>query len=342
MRPIYAFLLIVLLPLLCGCKGGEFSVDFQLDSGLRQNYRVSYYSFRKDGGKLVEAAIPVSEGKFLLKGYSKRSTLVLLYGNSDSPALIFMVSPGDKLVVTGPGNDPRKWSVSGNKTDETWSEWRKRNEKALDGDYKETNRAVADYVKANPKEILSTILMLTLYDRRNDEKGYNSLWDSIAASAKPQELLQSLGRSDQFLPETDTPQPIDTLRLHTSDTLLPIARGESELLLLHFWRTSDKDRNATVDSLKKLRSAYTDSLKLAMADICFEPDSLSWRRVVRTDSVENWIRAWAPAAEASEIAMQLRVTRTPYYILIDKKGGQKLRTGSIDDLLKETRKSLKK
>ena len=132
------------------------------------------------------------------------------------------------------------------------------------------------------------------------------------------------------------------MRLHTSDTLLPIARGESELLLLHFWRTSDKDRNATVDSLKKLRSAYTDSLKLAMADICFEPDSLSWRRVVRTDSVENWIRAWAPAAEASEIAMQLRVTRTPYYILIDKKGGQKLRTGSIDDLLKETRKSLKK
>ncbi len=330
------------MPLLCGCSGGEFSVDFQLDSGLRQNYRVSYYSFRKGGGKLVEAAIPVTEGKFLLKGYSKKPTLVFLYANPDSPALAFLVAPGDKLTVTGQGPDPRNWSVAGNKTDEAWSQWRKKNANALEGDYKKVNGAVADYVKGNPKDILSAILMLTQYDRRQDEEGYAKLWNSIAASAKPQELLLSLGRTDQLTPEIEPLEPVDTLLFHTSDTMLPLARGASNLLLLHFWRTSDNDRNATVDSLKKLRSDFSDTLKLAMADISFEPDSMSWRRVVRTDSVENWIRAWAPAAEASEMAMRLKVTRTPYFILIDKKGNQQLRTDKLSDLIKETRKRLKK
>lgn len=290
----------------------------------------------------MEAAIPVTEGKFLLKGYSKRPTLVFLYGNSETPALIFLAEPGDKLVVSGTGTDPHNWSVRGNKTDEAWSEWRLKNAKALEGDYKKVNKTVADFVKAHPKDMLSAILMLTLYDRRNDEEGYVSLWNSIAPSAKPQELLQSIGRTDQFMAEIEPLQPIDTLLLHTPDTLLPIARGASELLLLHFWRTSDQDRNATVDSLKKLRSAFADTLKLAMADISFETDSMSWRRVVRTDSADNWIRAWTPAAEASELAMKLRVTRTPFFILIDKKGNQKLRTDNLDELLKQTRKSLKK
>lgn len=342
MRPLRHLLLLILTLLLCGCSGGEFSVDFQLDPGLRQNYHVIYYSFRKGGGKLVEAAIPVTEGRFLLKGYSKRQTLILLYGTGEEPALAFMAEPGNELIVSGSGSDPKNWSVKGNKTDEIWSEWRAKNAKALNGNYKEVNRTVADFVKGHPKDILSAILMLTLYDRRNDEEGYIKLWNSIAASAKPMELLQSVGRSDQLMTEAYPPQPVDTLVLHTPDTLLPIASKASDLLLLHFWRTSDKERNAAVDSLKKLRSTFADTLKLAMADISFESDSLSWRRVVRTDSVENWIRAWAPAAEASEVAMTLSVTRTPYYILIDKKGNQKFRTGNLEDILKETRKSLRK
>lgn len=290
----------------------------------------------------MEAAIPVTEGKFLLKGFSKKQTLIFLYSTSDTPALAFIAEPGDELIVTGSGTDPQKWSVSGNKIDEAWSEWRIKNANALSGDYNEVNRIVAKFVKDNPNDILSAILMLTLYDRRNDEDIYASLWNSIDLSAKPQELLQSLGRSDQFMPEIEPPQIIDTLVLHTPDTLLPIAKGASEFLLLHFWRTSDKDRNAAVDSLKKLRKTFADSLRLAMADASFEPDSMSWRRVVRMDSIETWTRAWAPGAEASQIAMRLKVTRTPFYILIDKKGKQQLRTGDIDNLMKETLKNLRK
>lgn len=342
MRVLNISILLILTALLSSCSGGEFSVEFQLDAGLRHNYRVTYYSFRKDGGKFVEAAIPVTDGKFLLKGYSKQPTVVFLYNASDTPAMAFFVGPGEKLQISGEGVDPQNWSIKGNKIDEAWNEWSKKNKKTLAGDYKSVNKKVAEYVKNNPKDILSSVLMLTLYDRRNDEEGYAKLWNSIADSAKPAYLFQSLGRTDQYIADLDVAQPVDTLLLHTADTLLPITGDSYEFLLLHFWRSSDENREATVDSLKQLRKVYTDSLKIAIADVSFEPDSMSWRRAVKKDSVDNWNRAWAPGAEASTVAMQLKVTRTPFYLLIDKDGKQRLRTGDLVDFMKETRKTLKK
>lgn len=329
---------------LCGCIRNVFSIEVTLPADLTHTYRVQYYAAVSDGGRFVESAIPVSAGKGRIDGVTRNPTIVYLFDAGDTPVLIFYAERGDKIKITGKDANPATWSVAGNEENEAWSKWRLNNLKALEKrDPKEINRAVAAYVKAHPDTKLATLLMLTTFNRREDEPGYLELWNIIPEKVKTPQILMAAGRPDQPVSDITRPDDLGSLRLHAfRDTVITLDSKAGKITLLWFRRSENNLLTDEVkDSLRSLHRTFGNSSKLRIAEIAFEPDTVTWVREVLADST-GWIHAIVPAAEASEEAMRLQVGRTPFFIVTDKTGKQCYRGEDIKAAVIEARKLVNK
>lgn len=332
------------LSALCGCIRNAFRIEVALADDFTHTYRVQYYAAVSDGGRYVESAIPVSAGKGEIEGATRYPTIVYLFDSGEMPVLIFYAERGDKIKITGKGTNPAAWDVGGNEVNEAWSKWRHDNLDALEKrDPQEINKAVAAYVKANPATKLATLLMLTTYNRREDEKGYLELWNAIPEKFKSPELLKAVGRPDQFTSDILPPDDLGSLRLHAfRDTVITLDSKVGKITLLWFRRSENNLLTDEVkDSLRSLHRTFGDSSKLRIAEIAFEPDTVTWVREVLADST-GWIHAIVPAAEASEDAMRLQVGRTPFFIVADKAGRQRYRGSDLKAAVAEARKLVSK
>lgn len=336
-RTLWAFLLMLMLS---GCVKNEFKIEFKFPKEYLGNYIVTYYARDSRGGMWIEQTASFTEGSAFVDGITRLPTIVIVSdASSNTNSLAFYVERGDKILISGQGKDMASWSVKGNKISERWSEWRNA-AKAGVKDQKEVNKNIADFVKNNPSDKLSALIMLTEWDRREDADGFLKLWNSIDKKARSTELLEMAGVPDllglEFTTEADgslarTKDPklkkaVFRSRDNGVDTLI---FNKVKASILYFYTDNNNSRKEAADSLKSLSKEYSDSLKRIITDVSVDTDSMTWISAIRNDSLKGAVRAWQPKGIAEEEMLRLGVIRVPWIIVKDKDGKE---TYSGDDL----------
>ncbi len=314
-----AFILPVFL--FWGCIKNEVKVDFQLPENVNDAYKLTYYASDQEKGWFVETVAAVQRGKVEVVLATKLPTIVYIMESGSMPRAAFYAERGDKIEISGDSNDPLSWNISGNDLTEEWSKWRVANRTALaSGEYPKINKAVGEYVKSNPGNPLSTILLLVYYDRRSDDSGFLKLWKLLKEKALEPKWMQLVSRSDIIRESPLSPQKIGSLILHTYGNGVDTLMMGNKPVLMFFWRGNDDKRKEGIDMIKGLVKAFPDSASRIIADISFDPDSIGWQSAVRKDSLSKVVRGWNFHGETDSLMIRSGVERTPWFIVFDSKG----------------------
>lgn len=333
----YAFL----TAMLCSCVKNEVSVSFNLPTKVNDAYKMVYYASDPVKGWYTETVAAVQQGKAKVTLVTRNPSLVFIMDHGAVPRAVFYIERGDKIKISGDGANPISWNISGNEISEEWTAWRIASRTALSSaDSGKINKAVADYVRKNPENPLSTLLLLTYYDRNADPDNFRLLWEKLKGKALEPKWLQLVSRADMLTETPLFPQSVDSQILHTLGNGVDTVRFGKLPAIFYFWRDTDSDRAQDIESLRTLSKDFPDSASRIISDICFDADSISWTNKARRDSTSKIIRGWQPRAETDSVIMRLGVHRTPWFIVLDKKGVRKYSGDSREDADSAFRKTL--
>lgn len=315
----YLLLLFIIGMTAGGCSRPKVTLEFSLPTELHMAYTINYYNVTPRGGRYIETGVMIQQGK--AKTILPLADEAVISVAAAGKTIYIYAERGDKISLTGESADMFSWKIGGNKINDQWTRWRNDNDDILQSsDSWKVNKAVEEYVKKNPDNPLSALLLLYNYNRRENNDGFLKLWAMLKGEAAKEKWITLSGRSDLYSGRPLT--PLDTKKSHTfvlktlangADT---IRTGKTPVTIL-FWRSNDQKRTEMVDSLRSLRKSHPDSAKYLIVDVCFDPDSINWAMPLIRDSLKGVVRAWMPLGETDSIARLLGVERTPMIIHID-------------------------
>ena len=312
-------LLCFILVLLCGCRAKYFTLEFKFPAETDTTVRLLYHAADKRSGRFMEPVVAVQGGKGTMECPAILPSVIYVLSSSGKPIIAFYAERGDKIAITSESTDPLTWKITGNKLSEQWSEWRLENLDILRGhDVKRINEAVSTFIENNPSSRLSTLLLLTTYDRRENPRGYAFLWKKLKGDALDENLISLVARADQTDSELSSEGRLKEFSLRTTYGIDTIRPGKPSIL--YFWHSGQMLRNDGISLLRRLARDFNDSTGRVIADICLDSDSIAWRSPLHNDSLTHTIRGWMPRGEVDSVAINLRVSRTPFFIITDAKG----------------------
>ena len=349
----FALLACFMVLMLTGCVKNEFKIDFEFPKDHIGNYLLTYYAWDSRGGRWIEHTASIQDGKASADCITRLPTLVYVTdASSPSNSMMFYVERGDEIKISGEQKDMSTWSVKGNKLSERWSEWR--NEAYLKkNDSKAFEKSVEDYVKKNPSDELSAILMLTEWNRRENPEGFVKLWNSIDEGVHSQQLMEMCGAPDllgvqftigadgklKYTKDAELKSVVVRSRDRGVDTLrFSKANGS----IIYFYSENNLARRETADSLHRLSKAYPDSTKRIIADVYMDSDSTTWVNAIRRDSLKGAVRAWQPRGVAEGNMVKMGVTRLPWFIVKDNKGKETYAGDDLKEAVAAFRKEMNK
>ena len=142
------------------------------------NLRVLY-----DSGRGMQSGITASRnGKFRFEGRTARPTLIDIYDNEYRLLGRTYGANGEDIKLTLDRSNPYNMTAKGNPVAERWAAWLHSHADSLrTADSDTRNRMVAGYVGSHRDDIVSALLMMTLYDSSGPRgAAAAALWDSIA------------------------------------------------------------------------------------------------------------------------------------------------------------------
>lgn len=324
---------LLLLILLSGCVKNEVTLTFELTGGVNMPCRILYYASVKNRGMIRETVVDIRGGKGEIKLPERYPSLVYLFAPSQqTPAAILYIRRGDKIKITGSGDDIAEWKISGNKISEQLSDWRRKNSDLLKKNKTaEINKAVKEYVEKNPDSPASAILLYVYYSRKGNEREFARLIDGLSKKVKEdEELMNALSVGDLMtgLPDRfSIPRELILMGEEGyADTLLT-GNGHGTLLL---FADNDNFRSGNFRSSDVRMLANENSPKL-VAEIFAEADSVAWRRHLRSDSLPDGKRLWMPLGLVDANAIGMGVRRLPYFIVLDGEGRETYRGDNWQD-----------
>ncbi len=345
--------LFLLIPLFSGCVKNEFKIEFQFPKDFFGNYIVRYYAHDSRGGTWIEQTASIQDGVAFVDGITRLPTIVYIYdASSDSKSTAIYVERGDKIKISGEGNDMSSWTVTGNKTSERWSSWRKEN-KIGSADNSRLEKHIDEFVKKNSSDKLSAIIMLIEWNRRENPEGFLKLWNSISKGARSQEIIEMCGATDllgvEFTTKADgnlasAKDPkfnkvVFRSRDNGVDTLI---FNKVKGTLLYFFTDNNSARHETADTIRNLSKAFPDSLKRIISDIAVDCDSMTWTMAIRNDSITGVVRAWQPKGIAEDEMVKLGIVRIPWFIVKDKDGNESYAGDDLKKAADQFRKEMNK
>lgn len=341
-----------LISLLSACGGKSFEVDFDLASDIESSYRLLYYASGKNGGRWIESAAPVHQGKFTIECQTVYPTVVYVFrSHGNEPETFFYAERGDKIKITGDNAMPLMWTIRGNKVTDRLSEWQSANLNLLEKHSpSETNKAVASFVEKNKGSEIDPLLLLLRYDRGEDPEEFVRLWNMMDEKLRKSDFTELVCAPDILSPSPLTfdskgnavlapgKDKFKTLKIRSlangSETLRLTAPGRKGSMI-YFWHLGDPRRHEILDSLRTLaRRQGGDSIRLLIADICLDGDSLRWRNAARFDSLDNVTRAWWPAGEADPQAIRLGVAGYRTVVVVGPDGTVRYKGDNIHEAMK--------
>lgn len=311
-------MLLLTVVMLGSCTSDKFEAKIALKGLGNQNVHVVYCG--ADGG-VVDTWMMAQSDRLEIAGSCVSPSLLVLYNAMNVPIMRLVVSGGDKVKVSGDLINLYDAKVEGSVALEKWYLFMSKHKTAYQMmNYQMLNPEIEKYVKANPKGLESTLMLLFDYFP-NDVAKVDKLLESIDESAKPESLLESyeMIKGRQTKPSTQ----IGTLNLleMSSDDFEMASFVGSKPSVLFFW---DKDvekleRSAVIDELKML-----DSTRVHIVDVNIDGDSVLWHSLVAADGT-SWKHYWVPGSMMNSEVIRLQITSTPTIIVTDSLGKQQYR-----------------
>lgn len=321
--PLFVISILLLLP---GCLKNEVDVEFEIQGVALSTCQLQYYASDSRQGWFVETAATIQNGKGAVKLITRNPTIVYVTVSAEFPEAAFYAERGDKITVQGSSPSPFEWKIGGNSINEEWTAWRLENKNILmNREPMALNAAVAKYVKKNADNPLATIILLLYYNRNEDETGFQKLFASLEGDARDAEWVNLVSGADMVNGDFPEAEGVKNLVIGSAGNGVDTVVMGTKPVMLFFWRGSDNTRSEGIEALRRLANDFPDSASRVLADICFDPDSVAWRFPMQGDSLRKVIRGWNPIGECDSVISRLRVMRTPYIIVYDRKGKESYR-----------------
>ena len=314
----------LLLALLSSCKQKtKFHADIDFDGLGSQKVTVVYRGV--DGVTVEELA--VVDSKLSLVGHVAAPSVIEIYGRNQQLLGLFVAAPNEKkITVKFKVNKPLWLQATGNVVSESLSRFAKDNEKILTYGNEKLNEAVATYIKKNPSDPASAVLLAYYYDATENERQAKELFKLLSGDAS------SLPLTDMMRPFYDAPPSMSEGKampsikmIGTNDTVQTFAAERGKRYLYSF-----EDKTA-VDSAK---NAEIEQANVNLVDIRMRPDTSGWRRNIIPKLPSSAKAFHAPTVLLDSAVSALGVNAIPYYIAVDTAGIQVYRGMDMKKALK--------
>lgn len=340
-------LLLFLTVILSSCSKNEFDVKFELTPSADGTYRAIYYASDPKKGWIVENVVNIQQGKAHLTGMVYNPCIVYLCRTSNAAQGLYLyVERGDDFTISGDGSDPAAWHVDGNKLTRQLDEWRAENRDVIvkarsgrEADIAPLCRAVDSFVTSHPDDPAAAIILMAYYDRGYDPGRFSALMKSLRDDAADRKWIDMMARNDMPADEPAIPAIPKSLVFATVATGCDTITPGHLPTLLYFGKASLQPYRDDIAKLRQLSRSSGDSASRIIANVSFEPDSMTRWHSVNVDSLQASVQAWVPLGLSDSQIKQLGVRRIPYLIVIDRKA-KAVYSGTDTDRAIETFRSL--
>ena len=340
-------LLLFLTVILSSCSKNEFDVKFELTPSADGTYRAIYYASDPKKGWIVENGVNIQQGKAHLTGMVYNPCIVYLCRTSNAAQGLYLyVERGDDFTISGDGSDPAAWHVDGNKLTRQLDEWRAENRDVIvkarsgrEADIAPLCRAVDSFVTSHPDDPAAAIILMAYYDRGYDPGRFSALMKSLRDDAADRKWIDMMARNDMPADEPAIPAIPKSLVFATVATGCDTITPGHLPTLLYFGKASLQPYRDDIAKLRQLSRSSGDSASRIIANVSFEPDSMTRWHSVNVDSLQASVQAWVPLGLSDSQIKQLGVRRIPYLIVIDRKA-KAIYSGTDTDRAIETFRSL--
>lgn len=330
--PLAVFAVVVaLLIALAGCsKDKFFEVTGTIKGNPTMNIRYVYYN----GQTLINGVTAARDGKFGFRADSDDPVMVELYDNDYRLLGRLYAANGDKIKCQLDPKNPYLSTYEGNDVSKRYAGFTVKNADKLIKHDQDANRLIADYVRANPADIVSAMLIVGSYDASRDIRGADSLLLALKAEARPENITSYYEFQISRVATTDAFDAVLPMTLRDRrDSLVSYNPRRSRNTLLVFSDQESGRADSILPELHRLHKKY-DSKRLAIIDFSVDPDTLVWKSGTRADSAA-WLQTWAAASLSAPAISRLGIPTVPYFIVTDSLGNQLYRGVSLSQALEK-------
>lgn len=327
--------LALVIAVMCGCKkeNRPFKVKIALQGLGSQQVKVVYSG--ADGG-IVDYWAKCENNAFEIEGTCSNPSLLMVYNKMNVPIIKLIVAGGDKLEVKGKILEPYNLKVEGSEMAKQYNDFLVRHKMEYQSTNSQAlNTAIENYVKDNPKSIVSTALVMLDYSP-NDDTAIDKLLDKIDDSAKPESLMASynLLKARSKKPTTKITS-LNIFEQSSGDFQMAKIKGDKPSLIFFWDRDLGlSDRNKIIEEMKMIEPSQAQ-----LMDISLDIDSTGWYYATHQNNT-SWKHYWAPSSMMNREIVSLQIDKIPTIIVTDSLGNQVYRGNdaiiarqTVEDLL---------
>lgn len=325
---------------LCSCGGPtSFKIKGDLTDGATTNLYVKYY-----GASAVHSGVTAArEGKFEAEFSSPEPTIVEILDNEYNILARMFLQNGDEMNVTIDRSNPLNSHVNGNEISERWSSLINENASLLaSGKNEDINRAIEDYITANPTDPVGALMFSAFYDSSSDPVHAMEVMERIDIEARPSRVLDPYAMIVSGFSDSTAYAKVPPIkyRMAKSDSVLVFTSSDKEVSLIALSNENSKRSDSIVPQLKKIYDDFSPK-KLQVIDFVLYADTNAFKRLTYRDSAK-WIQAWLPGGILGKGLEKLAIPDMPYFIVTDSTGRQLYRGKSASEAAEKIKETLRK
>lgn len=324
-----ALSLLALLAVSCG-SSTEFRITGVVEDLGTQNLRVYYCT----NGAVRSSIAPAIDGKFNFVGQTSEPVLVQFSTNNGFVVGRVIVEGGDVVDARLNLGDLSRTELKGNKESEMLGRFISSNAEAIkNGDREKIDRAVEEFVRANPSRMVAGVVLTEFFDFNGKEQLAMELFETLEPQARPQALSEGV---EMMLSRLVV--PADSLRVGKfslfggKDSLETLSPAKNRLTVMLF--TDALSRKA--DSVSDMAARVAARKGVKVIDVSVDNDTSAWKRSLRElpegSPLGKGVKSyWVPGAIAMEEFIPLSIGEIPFFAVVDSLGRVVYRGRSLSE-----------
>ena len=304
------FWIILSLCLLAACSDTEqFRVNGTIAGKPNLNLRVAYWA----DGAFHQQITAARNGEFEFFASASQPAMVEIFDYEYRPLARLYAANGETFTVEVDRDKPYSAVVEGNVVSERWSAFTRDNADVLAAGGDGADSIVAQYVAAHPDDVVSTLLLVTLYDASRRPLRADSLLGLIDPKARPSALTDGF---NLLLRRTLGADTLAELRYaDRRDSVATFRAADSRLSLIVFDRAGDFRRDSVIPALERLAKRHKN---LRLLEIDLEPYG-SALKAYGSDTLA-WPVGRVPGGLGADALQRAGVHSDPTFLLVDTAG----------------------
>ena len=306
---------------LAACTNDEqFRVNGEIEGKPTMNIRVCYYA----NGAVHTIVTAARDGKFEFFGSAPQPAIVEITDYEHRPLARIFARNGETFDLTINREAPLTSVAEGNEITARWSEFLPDNAATLAARDSVANSTIERFVRANPDDVLSTLLLLTGYNSALDPVAADSLLSAIGPKARPTGMLDGYNMMISRLIAESVDRPVRPFYYEKRDTARLFDPADSKMNIIAFTNDDLEDYDTLADSLEKAARPGVRVIDLRAAN---------FKGVWYADTLKRNVGT-LPGGIAARGVDSLGIPSLPFFIVADSKGKQLYRGKTLSAALR--------